>query len=110
MIKRYSDTRSRGGSFAGVLLLATLTISLARSSSRVAPDIETATGSMRNVIIQCRHAPNTADHHKVRARGGALRHEWQAMHAAAYAVVWGDALTNTPESVSSVNVLVYGEQ
>ena len=38
------------------------------------------------MIIQFRHAPSGADHQKVQARGGALRHEWQASHAAAYAV------------------------
>ena len=38
------------------------------------------------MIIQFRHAPSGADHQKVQARGGALRHEWQANHAAAYAV------------------------
>src|SRR5690242_12368100 len=86
MIKRYSHPRSRGGSFARVLLLATLTVSLARSGSKVAPDIESATGTMRDVIVQFRHAPNTADHQKVHSRGGALRHEWPAMRAAAYAM------------------------
>jgi serine protease AprX len=86
MIKRYSDTRSRGGSFAWVLLLATLTVSVARSSSKVAPDVERAAGSTTNVIIQFRHAPSGADHQKIQARGGTLRHEWQASHAAAYAV------------------------
>ena len=86
MIKRYPSPRSRGGSFARILLLATLTVSLARSGSRVAPDIESATGSMKNVIIQYRHNPNAADHQKIHARGGALRREWQAIHAAAYAV------------------------
>src|SRR6476646_9515214 len=92
MIKRYSNARPRGGSFARVLLLAILTVSLARSGSKVAPDIGSATGSMRNVIVQFRHTPNTTDHQKVHARGGALRHEWPAIHAAGYAVP-ADALS-----------------
>src|SRR5882762_3658968 len=41
---------------------------------------------MKNVIIQYRHNPNAADHQKIHARGGALRREWQTIHAAAYAV------------------------
>ncbi len=41
---------------------------------------------MRNVIVQFRHAPNSTDHQKVHARGGALRHEWPAIHTAAYAM------------------------
>jgi len=86
MIKRYTQTRSRGGSFARVLLLATLAVSLARSSSKVAPDAESATSSTRNVIVQFRHAPSTADHRKVQARGGALWQEWPAIHAAAYSM------------------------
>src|SRR6266446_1529952 len=86
MIKRYSYARSRGGSFARILLLVTLTVSLARSSSKAAPDIESATGPVRNVIIQFRHNPSAGDHQKIHARGGALRHEWQTIHAAAYAV------------------------
>src|SRR2546430_4173916 len=86
MIKCYSNTRSRGGSFARVLLLVTLTASLVRAGSKVAPDVESATGTTRNVIIQFRHAPNMADHQEVSARGGALRHEWPGIHSAAYAM------------------------
>ena len=84
MVKRYSNTRSGGGSFARVLLLVTLTASLARGGSKVAPDVESTTGAMRNVIIQFRHAPNTADHQKLSARGGALRHAWPGIHSALY--------------------------
>jgi hypothetical protein len=84
MTQRYSDTGRRTGPLAG--LLATLTVSFARGDSKVAPDLDAAAGPVMNVVVQFRHTPSSPDHQKVNARGGVLRREWKAVHAAAYAL------------------------